>query len=79
MNVLKPFTCKVTGKRYEAGDNYEGTRGAELAAKGFVEAKEKVEVNHIPKNGEAIAPLNKLKDLIKEPEGEPTKKRTRKK
>jgi hypothetical protein len=65
MKVLKPFTCKVTKKRYEAGEVYEGNRGVELAAKGFVEEveKEKKEVSHTPKDAE----------------GEPTKKRTRKK
>jgi hypothetical protein len=65
MKVLKPFTCKVTKKRYEAGEVYEGSRGAELAAKGLVEEviKEKVEQTHISKDAE----------------GEPTKKRTRKK
>jgi hypothetical protein len=63
MKVLKPFTCKVTKRRYEAGEVYEGNRGAELAAKGLVEIKEKAEVSHTPKDSE----------------GEPTKKRTRKK
>jgi hypothetical protein len=62
MKVLQPFTCKVTKKRYEAGDVYEGNRGAELAAKGLVEAKEKAEQTHVQKDSEA----------------EPTKKRTRK-
>jgi hypothetical protein len=66
MKVLKPFTCKVTKKRYEAGEVYEGSRGAELAAKGFVEEveKEKKEVSHTPK---------------KDAEGEPSAKKTRKK
>jgi hypothetical protein len=64
MNVIKPFTCKVTKKRYEAGDVYEGPRGAELAEKGFVVVKEKVEQTHVAK--------------VKDPETEPTKKRTRK-
>jgi hypothetical protein len=66
MKVLKPFTCKVTKKRYEAGEVYEGNRGVELAAKGFVEEviKEKAEVSHTPK---------------KDAEGEPSAKKTRKK
>jgi hypothetical protein len=68
MKVLKPFTCKVTKRRYEAGDVYEGARGEELAAKGLVEEviKEKAEVSHTPK-------------YVIDAEGEPTKKRTRKK
>jgi hypothetical protein len=49
MKVLKDFTCKVTGKRWLVGESYEGSRGEELAAKGFVEAKEKKEATHISK------------------------------
>ena len=64
MKVIQSFTCKVTGKRYEAGEEYDGKRGAELAAKGLVEEviKEKVEQTHVQKDAEI----------------EPTKKRTRK-
>ena len=62
MKVIKPFTCRVTRIRYEAGQEYTGQRGEELAAKGFVERKEKAEVSHVQKDSEA----------------EPTKKRTRK-
>jgi hypothetical protein len=42
MKVIKPFTCKVSKKRYEAGDQYEGTRGQELKDKGFLEGEEEV-------------------------------------
>jgi hypothetical protein len=50
MKVIKPFTCKVTKMRYEAGSDYTGTRGAELAAKGFVVIEEKSkEPAHTPK------------------------------
>jgi hypothetical protein len=64
MKVIKPFTCKVTKIRYEAGSDYTGARGAELAEKGFLEAdKEKAEVTHISKEADI----------------EPTKKRTRRK
>jgi hypothetical protein len=62
MKVIKPFTCRVTRIRYEAGSEYTGDRGAELAKKGFVEVKEKAEVSHVKKDAEV----------------EPTKKRTRK-
>lgn len=44
MKVLKTFTCRVTRKRHEAGSEYDGNRGKELAEKGMVELpKEKAE------------------------------------
>ena len=64
MKVLKDFTCKVTNKRYQAGDNYTGDRVKELTAKGLLEegfAKEKVEVKAEPEKVNVVATMSTQK------------------
>ncbi|TCN00856.1 hypothetical protein EV294_101306 [Paenibacillus sp. BK033] len=41
--VLKTFRCKVTKHLFEAGEEYEGKREAELAALGYIGAEAVVE------------------------------------
>ena len=74
MKALKDFTCKVTGKRFMAGDNYTGDRVKELTAKGLLgegdtelvtvftlpDDKEKVEAKPTPKNVVATMSTQKV-------------------